>query len=114
VKRILFFGICFFLTFISLKRVGNLCLESISAKHFCKVALSHSNKISSFVIDGILEWEDSVEEPKTQDQNSGVVYLALFSGFILPFTTTKGQLLVSEFRNHLKCRLFVWFENYRL
>jgi hypothetical protein len=111
VKRIIFLGICFFLTFAAVQVAVNLLNKSVTAKdHFFVV--KNSNKDSNFGVNGILEWEDSVQETKKQVKFCSALVFTHFISLFSTAITTANRTAIS--RSFVQQRLFVLFENFRL
>jgi hypothetical protein len=113
VKRIIFLGICFFLTFTAVQVAVNLLNKSVATEdHF--FVDKNSNKDSSFVVNGILEWEDSIQEARTQSKFCCVLpYTRFVSLFSTTYTTEHRTATLSNWSYVLQ-KLFVLFENFRL
>ena len=112
-KRIIFLGICFFLTFTAVQVTVNLLNKPVAAKdHFFVV--KNSNKDSNFVVNGILEWEDSVQETRTQPKLCSSSTFMRFISLFSTASTTANRTAASSNWSYVLKRLFVLFENFRL
>jgi hypothetical protein len=113
VKRIIFLGICFFLTFVAVQVTVNLLNKQVAAKdHF--IGFKNSNKELRFVVNGILEWEDSVQETRTQSKFCCVLPYMRFISLFSTTYTTEHRTATSSNWSYVLQKLFVLFENFRL
>jgi hypothetical protein len=113
VKRIIFLGICFFLTFAAIRVAVSQLNELVVAKIHLFV-VKNSNKDFNFVVNGILEWEDSVQETRTQAKFCCVLPYTRFMSLFSTTYTTEYRAATSSNWSYVLQKLFVLFENFRL
>jgi hypothetical protein len=113
VKRIIFLGICFFLTFTAIQVALSQWNEQAAAKIHFFVA-KNSSKDFNFVVNGILDWEDCVQETKSPSKHCGVlIHTQGINLFSTTYTTAHRTAIFIDCSLVLQ-RLFVLFENFRL